>query len=263
MSRVDLYIKTYIFRFLQTIGRYSDLYLSPPSPLSPSFTLTIPSTVSRFPGSIDLLFYAPPDYRPGQPSSKNYPLLINYHGGGYSIGHAADDARWATAVLQHHECVIVSVNYRLAPAHPFPTGIEDCVSAILYLWAHASALHLDISLTALSGFSAGGNFTFTSAIRLAQELDALKARDELEDVEVGKLCGIVAFYPAVDWTRSREERTRSNPNAKPIGVPKWLAGSFDESYLFPRPGDMRDPLLSPGVAEKGILREALPGRVVG
>jgi acetyl esterase/lipase len=187
MSRVELYIKTYIFRLLQTIGRYSDLYLSPPLPKSPSFSLTIPSTVGRVPGSITLLFYAPPGYQPGQPSSKKYPLLINYHGGGYSIGHASDDARWATAVLQKHEAVVVSVDYRLAPAYPFPTGIEDCVSAILYLWSHASALHLDISRTALSGFSAGGNFTFTSAIRLSQVLHELKSKDKLGEVEVGKL----------------------------------------------------------------------------
>jgi acetyl esterase/lipase len=158
--------------------------------------------------------------------------------------------------------VVVSVDYRLAPSYPFPTGIEDCVSAILYLWSHASSLNLDISRTALSGFSAGGNFTFTSDIRLSQVLHELKSKDRLGEVEVGKLSGIVAFYPAVDWTRSRAERAASNPNAKPIGVPRWLAGSFDESYLFPRPSDMRDPLLSPGLAEEGVLREALPGKVV-
>ncbi|TVY45809.1 Arylesterase [Lachnellula occidentalis] len=175
--------------------------------------------------------------------------------------HGDPYARWATAVLQTTECVVVSVDYRLAPRHPFPTGIEDCVSAILYLWANAKSLHLDVSRTALSGFSAGGNYSFTAPIRLHQEIARFKAEDRLDGVELGKLVGIVAFYPAVDWTRSRAGRAASNPNAKPIGVPKWMAGVFDESYLYPRPVDMWNPLLSPGLADEELLKEALPEKV--
>ena len=157
--------------------------------------------------------------------------------------------------------MIVSVDYRLAPQYPFPTGIEDCVSAMLYLWANADSLHLDVSRTALSGFSAGGNYSFTAPIRLHQELARLKAEDRLAEVELGKLVGIVAFYPAVDWTRSRAEREASNPNTKPIGMPKSLVGVFDESYLYPKPADMRNPLLSPGLADEALLKEALPRKV--
>lgn len=71
----------------------------------------------------------------------------------------------------------------------------------------------------------------------------------------------MAFYPALDWTRSRAERYASNPNAKPLGVPKWLTGGFDESYLYPKPEDMREPLLSVGLADEELLKEALPGKV--
>lgn len=261
MSRLALYIKTYIFRVFQTIGRYCDLYLSPPSPQPPSFTLRIPSTIGSVPGSFKLLFYTPPGYKLSQQSSKKYPVLVNFHGGGYSLGHAADDARWATSVIQKTECVVISVDYRLAPRYPFPTGIEDCVSAILYLWANADSLHLDASRTAISGFSAGGNYSFTAPIRLHQEIARLKAEDLIAGVELGRLVGIVAFYPAVDWTRSRDERAASNPNAKPVGVPKWMFGVFDASYLYPKPADMRSPLLSPGLADEVLLKEALPEKV--
>jgi putative ergosteryl-3beta-O-L-aspartate hydrolase len=89
----------------------------------------------------------------------------------------------------------------------------------------------------------------------------LKSEDRLAETELGKLVGIVAFYPAVDWTRSRSERASTNPNAKPIGVPKWLSGVFDESYLYPKPLDMKSPLLSPGLADEGLLRKTLPGKV--
>lgn len=50
-------------------------------------------------------------------------------------------------------------------------------------------------------------------------------------------------------------------DTKPIGVPKWMAGVFADSYLYPWPTDMGDPLLSPGLAGEALLREALPEKV--
>jgi putative ergosteryl-3beta-O-L-aspartate hydrolase len=265
MSRLSLYTKVYLFRIAQTLGRYCDLYLSFPLPQRPSFSHRIRSTVGNVPGSFNLLFYTPPSYKENPPKSspllpKRYPILINFHGGGFTIGNAADDARWATEVVKRTGGVVVSVDYRLAPAYPFPTGIEDCVSAVLYLWQHAEELNLDISRTAFSGFSAGGNFTYTAAFRLHEELKKLKAEGKLIDAEVGELMGLVSFYPAVDWTKSRAERNASNPNFTPIINPVF-DGLFDQSYLYPGM-DMHSPLLSPGVAPDQLLKEALPQNMV-
>ena len=92
MSRLELHIKTLIFRFFQTIGRWCDHYLSPPLPSSPSFKIKIPSTVGSVPGKIPLLFYTPKSYSPSSdqsrtspgPASKQFPVVINFHGGGYT-----------------------------------------------------------------------------------------------------------------------------------------------------------------------------------
>lgn len=103
MSRRELYIKALIMRFFQTIGRWCDLYLSPPLPPSPSFTIKIPSTISPTSGKIPLLFYTPKAYdlqrrkstnkRTRSSSSqeildsaptKKWPVVINFHGGGYT-----------------------------------------------------------------------------------------------------------------------------------------------------------------------------------
>jgi putative ergosteryl-3beta-O-L-aspartate hydrolase len=258
MSRLPLYIKAFLFRIAQTIGRYCDLYLSTPLPQRVSFTRRIPSIVGNIPGTFNLLFYTPPTYlSPSSSSSKKYPLLINFHGGGYTIGSAADDARWATEVVKRTGGVVVSVDYRLAPSYPFPTGIEDCVSAILYLWKYAEELKLDIKRTAFSGFSAGGNFCYAAAFRLFEEVERL--RDE-GDVEEGKVVGIASFYPAVDWTKGRAERQASNPNFTPIIHPVF-GTLFDEAYLYPKP-DMSSPLLSPGLAPDLLLRDALPENLV-
>jgi acetyl esterase/lipase len=262
MSHFSLLLRTKIFRFFQAIGRYFDHYLSFPLPPSPSFKLKIPATIGT-PGFIDLYFYVPASYNKSSTSQKKYPILVNFHGGGYTIGHATDDARFFAKVLeQNPNTVVVSVNYRLSPTYPFPTGIEDCASALLYLFAHASELHLDASRTCLSGFSAGGNFCFASLYRAHEELIRLRSEGRRDEYEDGKVVGIAAFYPALIRTKTREERAASNPNFKPIPIPKFLAGVMDESYLNPIPSDMSVPLLSPGLASDELLKAALPRNLV-
>ena len=263
MSRLPLHAKAFLFRIAQTLGRYCDLYLSFPLPQGISFTRRIHSTVGNVPGSFNLLFYTPPSYiqnSPSSASSEKHPVLINFHGGGYTIGNAADDARWATEVVNRTGAVVVSVGYRLAPAYPFPTGIEDCVSAVLYLWKHSEELNLDISRTAFSGFSAGANFAYTASFRLHEEVKRLKAEGMIDDEELGRLVSIVTFYPPVDWTKTRAERQASNPNFTPIINPVF-GTLFDEAYLYPRP-DMSSPLLSPGLTPDQLLRIALPDELV-
>jgi len=103
MSRFSLHIKATIFRALAYIFALCDRYLSTPRPLRHSFTRTIPSNLSKAPSPIKLVFYTPKSYksRPSvgshsQTSSepwKSYPILIDFHGGGFSIGKASDDAR--------------------------------------------------------------------------------------------------------------------------------------------------------------------------
>ncbi|KAI9640221.1 hypothetical protein NHQ30_011459 [Ciborinia camelliae] len=95
-----------------------------------------------------------------------YPVVINYHGGGFTLGTGTDDARWASAVIHTVDAVFISVEYRLAPEYPFSTGVEDGTDAVLYLAAHADELRLDPHRMALSGFSAGGNFAFTVPLML-------------------------------------------------------------------------------------------------
>lgn len=271
MSRLTLRLKAIIFRAIQQIFTFFDLYLSHPLPQRVSFTRKIPSTISSVPGSFDLLFYTPPTYtkrpHPKKDSNsasfksfKKHPLLINFHGGGFTTGHAHDDARWATAVTSQTSAVVVSVHYRLAPEYPFPIGIEDCVSAVLWLWQHADQYSLDITRTAFSGFSAGGNLTYATSIRLYEELARLKREDKLDNVNVGKLVSLAVFYGSTNNTLSRPERDASNPNLIPV-IPPALFKLFDQSYLYPKP-DMRSPLLSPGVASDQLLRDALPDNLV-
>jgi acetyl esterase/lipase len=261
MSRPILYLKVFILRIVQSILTLLDLYLSHPGPRIVSFTRQITSTVGSVPGSFKLLFYTPILYsKDASATTKKHPLVINFHGGGFTVGHARDDGRWATTVTSQTNAFVVSVEYRLAPEYPFPVGIEDCVSAVLWLWKHADEYNLDIERTAFSGFSAGGNFVYAVSIRLHAELEKLKKHDKLDGIEVGKVVSLVSFYGSVDNTRSRAERNASNPNLIPV-IPLPVFKIFDDSYLSSKP-DMSSPLLSPGLAPDEVLQRALPDNLV-
>ncbi|KAJ5093884.1 hypothetical protein N7456_009745 [Penicillium angulare] len=257
-------------RFFQGVMSGLDRYLSFPLPPRPALDLTIPTTISNHPGSISLYIYTAPgkDPIPITSTSKPRPVLINFHGGGFSIGHAIDDARWAHAVLKAHEdSFVVSVNYRLAPEHPFPIPMEDCVDAIIWLWEHARSYNLDRNRFVLCGNSAGGNLALTVPLRLYEELEKRDRRDTKADIILR--CSI-AFYPSVDWTRTRDERDATNPVAAERGmIPPSIFEFFDKSYLVPEnlpktedgKVDMGHPYLSPGLTPTNLLLAAFPGSV--
>ena len=127
-----LYFQLQILRLFQFLTSLIDNYFTRPLPLHPSFTISIPSNLSPRPGHIPLYFYIPPSL-PHPKKTDPLPLIVNFHGGALNIGHPTDDSRWATALLTQVPAVFVSVGYRLAPAHPQPTAVEDCVDALRWL----------------------------------------------------------------------------------------------------------------------------------
>lgn len=250
--RWTLHAEALIWRTLMDAGMALHR-LAPPAPPQPTFTRTIPSTLSPTRGDIPIVFYTPLSYATRTPAHK-YPLLINFHGGGFTLGRATDDCRWAAAVVEQVDAVVASVDYRLAPEHPFPTAVEDGADAILYLLAHAGELGVDADRVGVSGFSAGGNMAFTTILRYEAALRAGQER-------VGKLCVVVAWYPSTDFTSSRELRRGTNvrPDKE---LARLFTELFDASYLYPPGGvAMDDPYLSPGAAEEGVLR-VLPEEVL-
>ncbi|MBY0401652.1 alpha/beta hydrolase, partial [Myxococcota bacterium] len=95
-------------------------------------------------------------YQPKQRRTKFLPVLLQIHGGAFCLMHpetfAGMEADWAL----HHHCVVVSVDYRLAPEDPFPAGPEDCYAALLWVASSAEALGVDIERLVVTGASAGG-----------------------------------------------------------------------------------------------------------
>lgn len=155
--------------------------MAPPRPPKPSFSREIPVAVSPQKGHVRIQFYVPKDYIERKRSKgERFPIIVNFHGGGFTLGTATDDCRWAAAVVEHVGGIVASVDYRLAPEYSFPTAVEDGVDAVLYVARHAEDLWIDPDKIAISGFSAGGNMAFTVPLRLQEELDPeLDAREEM------------------------------------------------------------------------------------
>ncbi|MCK4863725.1 MAG: alpha/beta hydrolase [Dehalococcoidales bacterium] len=113
------------------------------------------------------------------------PALLWIHGGGYVLGSIEQEDMNAKLLTLAGECLVVSVDYRLAPENPFPAPVEDCYAALKWLASHAGELGVDPTHIAIGGASAGGG--------LASGL-ALLARDRAEvDVAFQFL-----IYPMID-----------------------------------------------------------------
>jgi acetyl esterase/lipase len=123
-------------------------------------------------------------YRPKDQQGK-LPALLWIHGGGYVMGDIEQDDRLMKQLVKRISCVAVSVDYRLAPEHPFPAPVEDCYAGLKWLFGHAEELGVDRSRIAIGGASGGGG--------LCAGL-ALLARDR------GEVCPAfqLLIYPMID-----------------------------------------------------------------
>ena len=104
------------------------------------------TSISTPDGDVDIYIFRKSD-RPNQPA------VLWIHGGGYIMG-SADDAR-AKVFAHDCDCTVFSVDYRMAPEHPFPAGPEDCYAALSWLMNNADELGVDASKVVLGGASAG------------------------------------------------------------------------------------------------------------
>lgn len=101
-------------------------------------------------GSIPVRVYTPAGKGP-------FPILVHFHGGGWVLGDLESCDALCRTLCNAAECIVVSVDYRLAPEHPFPAAADDAYQATLWVAENASSLGGDPHRIAVGGDSAGGN----------------------------------------------------------------------------------------------------------
>lgn len=97
------------------------------------------------------------------------PLLVFLHGGGWMLGDLETHDAMLRHMAVHSGCAVLGVGYRLAPEHPFPAGLDDCIVAFAWARRMAGELGCDANRVALGGESAGANLTAALTIKLRDE----------------------------------------------------------------------------------------------
>ena len=105
-------------------------------------------------------------YQPAEPSwAEPAPALVYYHGGGFTVGSVDTHDALCRMFARDVQCVVLSVDYRLAPEYAFPTAVNDAFDALNWLHANASLHGVDPARIAVGGDSAGGTLATVCAVQ--------------------------------------------------------------------------------------------------
>ncbi len=168
-------------------------------------------------------------YRPAGASAEVVlPCLVFAHGGGWVLGSLESHDSLCCHLTNRADCCVIAIDYRLAPEHPFPAAVEDCVAAYKAIVAGAVGLRIDPARIAVGGDSAGGN--------LAAVL-ALMGRDGSVPAPMQQ----ILLYPSVDIDRNLEDY---GPNSPGMVITGATMVYFRDQYT-PRAADRADWRASP------------------
>jgi len=156
-----------------------------------------------------------------------FPTVVFFHGGGYVIGNLDTHDNMCREICRGAQAVVVSLDYRLAPEHPFPAGIDDAVAGAKWVVAHASELGGN-ERVAVAGDSAGGNFSAVVA-------------QQLRDAGL-PLVAQFLIYPAVDHVAA--VYASAEQNAKGYFLEAETMAWFYQHYAG-HVRDTLDPRLAP------------------
>lgn len=194
--------------------------LGEPEPIAHVEDRAIPGPL----GEIPIRIYTPDGGGP-------FPVLVYFHGGGWVIGDIDTHDNVCRSLANGATCIVVSVDYRLAPEHTFPAAPEDCYAATHWVAQHARAFDGDAARLAIGGDSAGGNLT---------AVVAQMARDRGGP----RLVFQVLIYPATNFAMNTPS---IRENATGYGLTKDDMDWFTAHYIK-NEEDKKNPLASPMLA---------------
>jgi acetyl esterase/lipase len=212
-------------------------------------------------GPVEVLVLTP------TPGSAPRPAVLTLHGGAMCVGTAQLEAEPAARIARELGAVMVMPNYRLAPEHPFPAPLDDCMATLHWMREHAEDLGIDVDRIAVFGPSAGGGLSAAVAQRALDEGIALRVqamiypmlddRTVLRDDHCGR--GELVWSPESNrfaWTAylGREPRMSNAPEyAAPArrvdlsGLPPAWIGIGDLDLFYDECVDYAERLTAAGV----------------
>jgi acetyl esterase len=162
--------------------------------------------------SIVVRQYAPRPHSWAEPM----PALLYFHGGGFTIGSIDTHDRICRMLAADADCLVFSVDYRLAPEHPFPAAVDDAFDSLHWLLREAAALGVDPARVAVGGDSAGGTLATATAIHARDRGIALALQ--------------LLIYPGTSGGQATESHRRlASGYLLDADVIRWFFGNYVRS----------------------------------
>lgn len=169
-------------------------------------------------------------YHPANAPVGPRPIILYYHGGGFVIGTIDTHDSIPRVLANRSGAIVISVEYRLAPEHRYPAGVEDAVASVLWAAEHGAEIGGNPSKLAVAGDSAGGNLAAVAALRVRETVgSALVAQALLYPV---------ADHGNLDVHPSRADHADTFPIRKPLMA--WF-----HNHYFGHDEPMMEPDASP------------------
>lgn len=197
-------------------------FSGPVEPVAGVVDVTIPGPASPLRGRV---------YTPNGEGDRALPGLVYFHGGGFVAGSLETHDPIARALTNAARCRLVSIEYRLAPEHPFPAAIDDALAAVRFVRREAAALGIDPERLGIAGDSAGATLAAVACQALSAAGDSAAAL-------------LVLLCPIMDYAGSSDSR-------REFAIGYLLdEGTLehDLAHYLPAGADPADPKVSPGRA---------------
>ncbi|KAH6888024.1 Alpha/Beta hydrolase protein [Thelonectria olida] len=222
-------------------------------PLPPGGTKPIPvgSIKEHDVGRFRLRVYTPT----GQcQDDRGWPVLVWFHGGGWVNGNLNSGTDYCCLFCEGARCVVVSVDYGLAPENPFPIAVEDAIDSARWVFSAPAELgKIDGRRISIGGTSSGGTLAVVAAIAAANP-EALfpSAKPSIPHPSSHPPTSLFLFTPVIDNTATANDVWKSSAETAP-----WLTAgrlTYYRNLYLSRPGDHEKWDASPNKAPESLLR---------
>lgn len=216
----------------------TDLELDMPVNLAFALTMVLPRdevariedrTIDGPESKLPIRIYWPETKQEGDNATPDaLPVMLYFHGGGFVVGDIDIFDPLARSLAKNTESIVISVDYRLAPEHPYPAAVNDAYAALEWAAANAADLGGDQDRLIVAGDSAGATLATVTA---------LKSRDQ----NGPKIAYQVLYYPGVDFITPYPSVQKFSEG---YGLPEKATRVFRSAYMG-HLSNPKDPYLSP------------------
>lgn len=173
------------------------------------------------------------------------PVFINVHGGGFVRPHQKRDEAFSAKVADAIAGIVVDIDYRLAPEHPYPTAFHECYDVCRWVFSKLEEWDADPARVSMGGHSAGATLTATVALKANETKDF-------------RLCLQVLDYGAMDLCTDPADKPEALTNMIPIERGRMFNLAYTDGDL----SITQSPFCSPAAASDEMLRGLPPALVV-